>query len=142
VGDQIGVAVSGTLYYVPFKEFERIRALPVSAVERTALFAALCRINTLYMIARAGSGHIGSSFSSMDIMSWLQLNELRTPPEGDTTSPRDIFFSSKGHDAPGLYNTFTNCAASAGCPVTPIYPHPILSPIPDRLAWEYPRPRA
>lgn len=106
MGDQVGVAVSGTLYYVPFKEFERIRALPVPSVEKTALFAALCRINTLYMIARAGSGHIGSSFSSMDIMSWLQLNELRTPPEGDTTSPRDIFFSSKGHDAPGLYNTF------------------------------------
>ena len=106
MGDQVGVAVSGTLYYVPFKEFERTRALPVSPVEKTALFAALCRINTLYMIARAGSGHIGSSFSSMDIMSWLQLNELRTPPKGDTTSPRDIFFSSKGHDAPGLYNTF------------------------------------
>ncbi len=106
MGDQIGVAVSGTLYYVPFKEFERVRALPVPPVEKTGLFAALCRINTLYMIARAGSGHIGSSFSSLDIMSWLQLNELRIAPEGDEVSPRDIFFSSKGHDAPGLYNTF------------------------------------
>lgn len=106
MGDQVGVAVSGTLYYVPFNEFERVRALQVDDIDKTALFAALCRINTLYMIASAGSGHIGSSFSSMDIMSWLQLNELRTPPEGDTISPRDIFFSSKGHDAPGLYNTF------------------------------------
>jgi transketolase len=106
MGDQIGVAVSGTLYYVPFKEFERVRALQVGVVDKTVLFAALCRINTLYMIARAGSGHIGSSFSSMDIMSWLQLNELRTPSKSDITSTRDIFFSSKGHDAPGLYNTF------------------------------------
>lgn len=106
MGDQIGLAVSGTLYYIPFKEFERVRALPVGPVEKTVLFAALCRINTLYMIGRAGSGHIGSSFSSMDIMSWLQLNELRSPPESDTSSPCDIFFSSKGHDAPGLYNTF------------------------------------
>lgn len=105
MGDQVGVAVSGTLYYVPMGEFERIRALPASAVDKTALFAALCRINTLYMIARAGSGHIGSSFSSMDIMSWLQLNELRTPEEDDASLPRDIFFSSKGHDAPALYNT-------------------------------------
>ncbi|OYY94486.1 MAG: transketolase [Hydrogenophilales bacterium 28-61-23] len=105
MGDQVGVAVSGTLYYAPYKEFERVRALPVSDIERAILFAALCRINTLYMIACAGSGHIGSSFSSMDIMSWLQLNEIRTPPEGDITSPRDIFFSSKGHDAPALYNT-------------------------------------
>jgi transketolase len=106
MGDQVGVAVSGTLYYVPYKEFERVRALHVGPVEKTALFAALCRINTLYMIARAGSGHIGSSLSSMDIMSWLQLNELRTPPENAANSPRDIFFSSKGHDAPGLYNTW------------------------------------
>lgn len=106
MGDQIGVAVSGTLYHVPLKEFERIRALPISAIEKTELFAALSRINTLYMIGRAGSGHIGSSFSSMDIMSWLLLNEVRVPPEGDETSPRDIFFSSKGHDAPGLYNVF------------------------------------
>jgi len=106
VGDQVGVAVSGTLYYVPYKEFERVRSLSVGPVEKTALFAALCRINTLYMIARAGSGHIGSSFSSMDIMSWLQLNELRAAAPNDTNAPNDIFFSSKGHDAPGLYNTW------------------------------------
>ena len=106
MGDQVGVAVSGTLYYVPFKEFERVRALSVSAAEKTSLFASLCRINTLFMIARAGSGHIGSSFSSIDIMSWLLLNEVRVPHKDDTTSPCDIFFSSKGHDAPGLYNVF------------------------------------
>lgn len=106
MGDQVGVAVSGTLLYVPYKEFERVRSLPVGPVEKTTLFSALCRINTLYMIARAGSGHIGSSFSSMDIMSWLQLNELRTAAPNDTNGPDDIFFSSKGHDAPGLYNTW------------------------------------
>ena len=58
------------------------------------------------MIARAGSGHIGSSFSSLDIMSWLLLYEIRVPAEGDATSVRDIFFSSKGHDAPGLYSAY------------------------------------
>ena len=90
--------------YVPFKEFERVRALSISAVEKTSLFASLCRINTLYMIARAGSGHIGSSFSSIDIMSWLLLNEVHVQLKGNTSSPSDIFFSSKGHDAPSLYN--------------------------------------
>jgi transketolase len=107
LGDQVGEAVSGTLYYVPYQEFDRLRALlPGSIIEKTGIFAAFCRINTLYMIARAGSGHIGSSFSSLDIMSWLLINEIRIPSERDTTSPRDIFFSSKGHDAPGLYNVF------------------------------------
>lgn len=106
MGDQIGVTVSGTLYYVPYKEFKRILKLEVNPIKKTSLFSAMCRINTLYMIARSGSGHIGSSFSSMDIMSWLQLNELRIPSENDADSARDIFFSSKGHDAPGLYSTF------------------------------------
>ncbi len=104
MGDQVGVTVSGKLLYVPYKEFERIRATSLSPVDKTILFAALCRINTLYMIARAGSGHIGSSFSSMDIMSWLQLNELRHSTPSDLSTPNDIFFSSKGHDAPGLYS--------------------------------------
>ena len=82
------------LRYAPAAEFERIRRLHGDPLQDTALFAALCRINTLYMIARAGSGHIGSSFSSLDVVSWLHLQELRD---------EDLFFSSKGHDVPGLY---------------------------------------
>ena len=86
------------LFFLPLSELERVRQLPLPALERTALFASLCRINTLYMIARAGSGHIGSSFSSLDIVAWLFLNELRL-----TGAEPDIYFSSKGHDVPGLY---------------------------------------
>ena len=67
------------------------------------MFADLCRINALYMITRAGSGHIGTSFSCLDIVSWLFLNELRLPRPDDQTQPRDSYFSSKGHDAPALY---------------------------------------
>lgn len=106
MGDIIGLAVSGTLYYVPAGEYKRILALQITDIEKTDLFAAMCRINTLYMIARAGSGHIGSSFSSMDIMCWLQLNEIYAPANKKDYSPNNIFFSSKGHDAPGLYSTF------------------------------------
>jgi transketolase len=86
------------LQYVPHSEFERVLGLDVSPVEKTAVFADLCRINTLYMITRAGSGHIGSSFSCLDLVSWLYLNELQ---------PADVFFSSKGHDAPAIYAVLT-----------------------------------
>lgn len=96
MGDLIGTAVGGTLYYVAKSEFDRILSLPVPDVQRVGIFATLARLNTLYMIALAGSGHIGSSFSSLDMMSWLELRGRR--------SEADIFFSSKGHDAPGLYN--------------------------------------
>jgi transketolase len=83
-----------SLSYVPLRELERIRSLDVDPAERVHAFADACRINTLTMVEQAGSGHIGTSFSSMDIVSWLHLEELR---DGDR------YFSSKGHDAPGLY---------------------------------------
>jgi transketolase len=89
-----GFLIMPQLFYVPAREFERARRVPDDPARSTALFATLCRINTLYMIARAGSGHIGSSFSSLDIVAWLHLREL---------SGGDRFFSSKGHDVPGLY---------------------------------------
>lgn len=92
------------LSYVPIGEFDRVRNLSVAPAARTALFATLARINTLYMITRAGSGHIGSSFSSLDIVSWLYLNELRLD---ERDKARDIYFSSKGHDAPALYAVLT-----------------------------------
>jgi transketolase len=101
MGDQIGQAVDGTLYYLPYPELERIRTLALPSAQRAMILADMCRLNALYMIARAGSGHIGSSFSSMEIFTWLLTEELdiaKSPQaEGDT------FFSSKGHDAPGYY---------------------------------------
>ncbi len=94
MGEQIGTAVPGQLYFAGKSEFDRIKSLNAPLEERIALFADVCRLNTLYMIARAGSGHIGSSFSSLDIVALLHLKRMA----GD-----DVYFSSKGHDAPGLY---------------------------------------
>src|SRR5215210_2013025 len=86
------------LQFVPVDEFRRLLAADVPPVVRARAFAALARVNTLYMIAGAWSGHIGTSFSSLEIMSWLFLNELRDLHQGPASA--DIFFSSKGHDAP------------------------------------------
>ena len=47
---------------------------------RTDLFATYCRLNILYRVARAGSGHPGTCLSSIDLMSWLYLNEIRRLP--------------------------------------------------------------
>ena len=70
------------LQFVPADEFNRLLDATVSNVARARAFAALARINTLYMIAGAWSGHIGTSFSSLEIMSWLFLNEIRDLDEG------------------------------------------------------------
>uniref|UniRef100_Q07IS1 Transketolase, central region n=1 Tax=Rhodopseudomonas palustris (strain BisA53) TaxID=316055 RepID=Q07IS1_RHOP5 len=96
MGDLIGDVVESELYYVPAKEFDRIRQLNAPRPRVVSLYADMARLNALYMIARAGSGHIGSSFSSLDILSHLYLTQL------DRASG-DVFFSSKGHDAPALY---------------------------------------
>jgi transketolase len=90
------------LQFVPVGEFRRLLEADAAATARAAAFAALARINTLYMIAGAWSGHVGTSFSSLEIMSWLFLNEIRDLRKGDDAC--DIFFSSKGHDAPALYS--------------------------------------
>ncbi len=95
MGDLIGNIVEGTLCWVPAGELRRLRTSPVPEIPRAALLADACRLNTLYMIARAGSGHIGSSFSSMDIVTLFHAQVLRE---------QDLYFSSKGHDAPGLYS--------------------------------------
>ncbi|MEU8759643.1 transketolase C-terminal domain-containing protein [Streptomyces sp. NPDC048659] len=87
------------LAWIPRAEFVRVLGHVADPHERALAFSAMCRINTLYMITRAGSGHIGSSFSAADIVSRLLLEELDRPFEADG----DVYFSSKGHDAPGLY---------------------------------------
>jgi len=92
----------GALVYVPLSQFRAIRNAELDAPTRVSLLADLCRVNTLYMIMRAGSGHIGSSFSSTDLITWLWTQELRHPNSGAPGS--DIYFSSKGHDAPALYS--------------------------------------
>ncbi|MDA9069030.1 transketolase [Gammaproteobacteria bacterium] len=82
------------LSYFDQSEFNKVIHASISKKHQAMLFADLARYNTLYMIAKAGSGHLGSSFSSMDIVSWMYLNILKKS---------DRYFSSKGHDAPGLY---------------------------------------
>src|ERR1044072_9389325 len=89
------------LQFAPISEFRRLLDAKASRGARVRAFAALARINTLGMIARAWSGHIGTSFSSLEIMSWLFLNEIRDLDQGPAAC--DLFFSSKGHDEPALY---------------------------------------
>ncbi|MEU9009250.1 transketolase C-terminal domain-containing protein [Streptomyces sp. NPDC048479] len=88
-----------TLHWVPAAEFARVREGISDPYDGSRAVSALSRINTLYMIMRAGSGHLGSSFSAADIVTHLHLHEMRRPFEDDG----DVYFSSKGHDAPGLY---------------------------------------
>ena len=92
----------GDFQYVALAEIKRaMNATAGDRHARAALLATLSRINALYMIARAGSGHPGTTFSSIDIVTWLHLEELRIGD--DPERPTDVYFSSKGHDVPAYY---------------------------------------
>lgn len=94
VGDRTDVGGGGIATFVPPDALARVLGSDADRHDVAAAFATAARLNTLGMIQLAGSGHIGSSFSSLDIVSWLLVEGL----DGD-----DVFFSSKGHDVPGLY---------------------------------------
>src|SRR3989344_8354369 len=92
-----------TLAFVPFSEITRVRREIKDKILSSQILADIFRINTLYMIEKAGSGHIGSSFSAMDIVIWLWMQEMKNP-NGPDKRNSDIYFSSKGHDVPALYS--------------------------------------
>src|SRR5207302_2183210 len=85
-----------TLQLIPREEFPR-------AGDDLSLIADMCRANALVAVKRAGSGHLGSSFSALDVVVHLLWRELNVARVGWDDPNRDIFFSSKGHDVPGLY---------------------------------------
>src|SRR5262249_52881345 len=87
----------------PKAELDRVRAAALPQDEKLALLADFCRLNALVTVKRAGSGHLGSSFSAMDVVSFLLFEELNTRALGWEHPDRDVYFSSKGHDVPGLY---------------------------------------
>jgi transketolase len=88
---------------VPVAEFRRIESAPLSPGQRLQIIADMCRVNALSAVKLAGSGHLGSSFSAMDIVVWLYYAEMNTRQAGWGSPDRDVYFSSKGHDVPGLY---------------------------------------
>ncbi|MCX7797151.1 MAG: thiamine pyrophosphate-dependent enzyme [Melioribacter sp.] len=96
------------MYYQLIKksEFDKVRNFEGNWELKMKLFSDMCRFNTLVAVKKAGSGHLGSSFSAMDIVTYLYLNELNILKVGINSEERDIYFSSKGHDVPGLYSLF------------------------------------
>ena len=89
--------------FIPKAEFDRVWSSSLPKSERLSLIADMSRLNTLTSVKKAGSGHLGSSFSSMDVMAFLFYGELNTFDLGFQHPDRDVFFSSKGHDAPAHY---------------------------------------
>lgn len=86
------------------KIFDEIFSSNLDKFKKAELISDFCRINTLSIIKLAGSGHIGTSMSAMDIFVWIQFFLINKKKFDRKDLNRDIFFSSKGHDAPAMYS--------------------------------------
>ena len=87
----------------PYKYFKEIKRSKINIFEKASLIALLCRLNVLTMVKIAGSGHLGTSMSALDLFVWIKHFQFPNNNKNNSLN-RDIFFSSKGHDVPGLYS--------------------------------------
>ena len=89
--------------FINYSEFKKIKKKKINKYQKAKFFSVMCRINTLSMVKIAGSGHLGTSFSAIDLMIWIKhfFSSNNTTKKNRN---RNIFFSSKGHDAPALYS--------------------------------------
>ena len=65
--------------------------------------AAKGRLLGLDMVYHCASGHLGGSFSAMDILTVLYFDVMRVDPKDPKDPDRDRFVLSKGHCTPALY---------------------------------------
>ncbi|MFQ5351696.1 MAG: transketolase [Candidatus Binatia bacterium] len=81
------------------------------SVEELREIARYIRVESLKMIARAGSGHPGGSLSSAELLAALYFRVLNLRVGEPTWPGRDRFVISKGHGVPAVYAAL----ARAGC---------------------------
>ena len=73
--------------------------------KQLALTAYKARLLGLDAVYGAASGHLGGSFSSMDVLTVLYHNVMNVDPANPDKADRDRFVLSKGHCTPALYPT-------------------------------------
>ena len=73
--------------------------------KQLAVTAARARLLGLDMVYGATSGHLGGSFSAMDLLTLLYQDVMRVDPARPDDPDRDRFVLSKGHCTPALYPT-------------------------------------
>ncbi len=61
------------------------------------------RKRVLQMVYTAQSGHLGGSFSAIEILTALYFSEMRIDPKDPAWPGRDRLVPSKGHCAPAIY---------------------------------------
>ena len=77
-------------------------------IDELKIQANTIRKDILKMICNIQSGHLGGSFSMVEVLTALYFDEMHYDPENPYLKDRDRFVLSKGHTAPALYATLAN----------------------------------
>ena len=80
------------LKFLEARKIKQIENSDLNIKSKLQLIADMCRLNTLSMVKKAGSGHLGTSFSSVDIMTFLYFYKMNCRTLQQFDSNRDIFF--------------------------------------------------
>lgn len=80
-----------------------MKAKSSSKINKLDEMASLTRLDIMDMVERAGSGHIDSSYSCVEIVTTLYGSVMHHDPLKPDKPARDRFILSKGHAAPALY---------------------------------------
>ncbi len=70
-------------------EFDKVKNSNIEKFVKLNLIADMCRLNTLVTIKKAGSGHLGSSLSAMDIIVYLNYERMNIVDLGIASKDRD-----------------------------------------------------
>lgn len=73
----------------------------LTQLKKTALQVRMDCINIQRLV---GSGHLGGSFSAVEMMVYLYFAQMRIDPQNPLAEERDIFIISKGHASLGYYS--------------------------------------
>jgi transketolase len=74
-------------------------------IQELSDIARQSRIMILKMVHKAGCGHFGGPFSSIDMLTALYFYKMRVDPKNPTWPDRDRFVLSPGHKCAALYAT-------------------------------------
>lgn len=77
-------------------------------IDELKIQANTIRKDILKMIYNIQSGHLGGSFSMVEVLTALYFDEMHYDPHNPHLKDRDRFVLSKGHTAPALYATLAN----------------------------------
>lgn len=77
-------------------------------IKEVQILSAKTRLEIFKTFNKLGYGHLGGSFSIVELLSVLYTSQMKIDPKNPEWDERDRLVLSKGHAGPALYSTLAN----------------------------------